>query len=171
MPLGQKVVALSQEALFEQPPLPEDAPGQRRVAMAYADLKTLAAQYGLQAPAPLAIARSAYDNRLFLLATVAYGDAFQNGDSSAQDRTVVRADYAAQYNLGHIWAQRADSAQHQEGLARLATACRISEQNQLSSSEACNELQMLAGPRTRWPAPLADPLTGTPPAATPARGL
>ena len=171
VPLGQKVVALSQEALFEQPPLPEDAPGQRRVAMAYADLKTLAAQYGLQAPAPLAIAQSAYDNRLFLLATVAYGDAFQNGDSSAQDRTVVRADYAAQYNLGHIWAQRADSAQRQEGLARLATACRISEQNQLSSPEACNELHTLAGPRTRWPALFADPLTGTPPAATPARGL
>ena len=61
--------------------------------------------------------------------------------------------------------------QRQEGLARLATACRISEQNQLSSPEACNELQTLAGPRTRWPAPLADPLTGTPRAATPARGL
>src|SRR5438445_3771242 len=43
--LGQKLVALSREALFEQPPAPEDAPGQRRVVTAYTDLKTLATQY------------------------------------------------------------------------------------------------------------------------------
>lgn len=155
--LGQKLVTLSREALFEQPPAPEDAPGQRRVVTAYTDLKRLASQYGVQPPAPLPIAQSAYDNRLFLLATAAYADAFVNGDTSAQDRSVVRADYAAHYNLGLIWAHRSDPAQRQDGLARLATACRIDEQNQLSSPEACNELQMLVGPRTRWPAALADP--------------
>ena len=37
-------------------------------------------------PPPLQIAQSASDNRLFLLATVAYADAFKNGDSSAEDR-------------------------------------------------------------------------------------
>jgi hypothetical protein len=156
--LGQNLVSLSREALFEQPPAPEDAPGQRRVATAYTDLKSLAGQYGVQSPAPLPIAQSAYDNRLFLLATVAYADAFANGDSSTEDRDVVRADYAAQYNLGHVWAQRTDSTQHQEGLARLATACRIDERNQLNSQEACTELQSLVGPRNKWPAPLADPL-------------
>ena len=82
------IVTLSREALFEQPPSPEDAPGQRRVATAYTDLKSVASQYGVQPPAPLPIAQSAYDNRLFLLATVAYADAFRNGDSSAQDRAV-----------------------------------------------------------------------------------
>jgi hypothetical protein len=168
--LGQKLVALSREALFEQPPAPEDAPGQRRIATAYADLKTVASQYGVEPPPPLPIAQSAYDNRLFLLATAAYGDAFRNGDSSTADRAVVRADYAAQYNLGHIWAQRADVAQHQEGLARLATACTIGERNQLNSPEACNELQLQLGSRTRWPAPLADPLLDTPMPASPARG-
>jgi hypothetical protein len=168
--MGQNLVALSQQALFEQPPAPEDAPGQRRVATAYADLKTLANQYGVQPPPPLPIARSAYDNRLFLLATFAYADAFANGDSSTEDREVVRADYAAQYNLGLIWSQRADATQHQEGLARLATACRIDERNQLGSQEACNKLQILLGPRNRWPPPLADPLIDTLPPATPAHG-
>jgi hypothetical protein len=156
--LAQKLVGLSREALFEQPPAPEDAPGQRRVATAYADLKTLATQLAVQPPAPLPIAQSAYDNRLFLLATVAYADALTNGDSSAQDRSVVRADYAAQYNLGLVWSQRADATQRQDGLARLATACRISEQNQLGSPEACTALQAQLGARTRWPQPLADPL-------------
>jgi hypothetical protein len=156
--MGQKLVTLSREALFEQPPAPEDAPGQRRVATAYTDLKTLASQYGVQSPAPLPIAQSAYDSRLFLLATVAYADAFTNGDSAPEDRAVVRADYAAQYNLGRVWAQRTDVKQRQEGLARLATACRIDEQNQLNSQEACTELQVLVGPRNKWPAPLADPL-------------
>jgi hypothetical protein len=131
------------------------------VATAYADLKTLASQYGAPAPAPLPIAQSAYDNRLFLLATVAYADAFTNGDSSTQDRDIVRADYAAQYNIGLIWAQRVDSNQRQEGLARLATACRIDERQQLNSPEACNELQALAGPRNKWPLPIADPLIGS----------
>ncbi len=167
--LAKKLVGLGREALFEQPPSPEDAPGQRRVATAYADLKTLATQYEVQAPAPLPIARSAYDNRLFLLATAAYADALTNGDSSAEDRDVVRADYAAQYNLGLIWSQRADATQRQDGLARLATACRISERNQLGSVEACSELQTLLGARTRWPQPLADPFIGTTPPATPAR--
>jgi hypothetical protein len=156
--LGQKLVTLSREALFEQPPAPEDAPGQRRVASAYTDLKSLASQYGVQAPSPLPIAQSAYDNRLFLLATAAYADAFTNGDSAVEDRDVVRADYAAQYNLGRIWAQRTDAKQREEGLARLATACRIDERNQLNSPEACTELQTLVGPRNKWPAPLADPL-------------
>jgi hypothetical protein len=77
--LGQKLVALSREALFEQPPAPEDAPDQQRVATAYADLKALANQYGV---APRPIAQRAYDDRLFLLATAAYADAFRNGDSS-----------------------------------------------------------------------------------------
>jgi hypothetical protein len=169
--LGRKLVALSREALFEQPPAPEDAPGQRRVATAYADLKTVATQYGVQPPPPLPIAQSAYDNRLFLLATAAYGDALRNGDSSTADRAVVRADYAAQYNLGHLWAQRTDVAQHQEGLARLATACTIAERNQLNSPEACNELQLQLGSRTRWPSPLADPLIDTPMPASSARGF
>jgi hypothetical protein len=164
--LGQKLVALSREALFEQPPAPEDAPGQRRIATAYADLKTLSTQYGVAPPPPLQIARSASDNRLFLLATVAYADAFRNGDSSAEDREVVRADYAAQYNLGLSWSQRTDVAQRQEGLARLATACRIDERDQLGSPEACTKLQALLGPRGRWPAPLADPLIDTLPPMT-----
>ncbi len=159
--LAQKLVGLSREALFEQPPAPEDAPGQRRVATAYADLKTLATQLAVQPPPPLPIARNAYDNRLFLLATVAYADALTNGDSSVEDRDVVRADYTAQYNLGLIWSQRADATQRQDGLARLATACRISERNQLSSPEACNALQATLGPRTRWPQPLSDPLIDT----------
>jgi hypothetical protein len=168
--LAQKLVGLSREALFEQPPAPEDAPGQRRVATAYADLKTLATQLAVQPPPPLPIARSAYDNRLFLLATVAYADALTNGDSSTEDRDVVRADYAAQYNLGLIWSQRADATQRQDGLARLATACRISERNQLGSPEACTQLQALLGARTRWPQPLADPLIDTGASVTPARG-
>jgi hypothetical protein len=167
--LGQKLVALSREALFEQPPLPEDAPGQRRVVTAYTDLKTLATRYGVQTPPPLPIAQSAYDNRLFLLATVAYADAFSGGDSSVEDRAVVRADYAAQYNLGLIWAQRVDATQRQDGLARLSTACRISERNQLNSSEACDELQRVLGSRARWPQPLADPLIDTNLPVTPAR--
>lgn len=169
--LGQKLVALSREALFEQPPPPEDAPGQRRVVTAYTDLKTLATQYGVQTPPPLPVARSAYDNRLYLLATVAYADAFANGDSSGEDRDIVRADYAAQYNLGLIWSKRTDASQRQDGLARLATACRISERTQLGSTEACTELQALLGPRARWPQPLADPLIDTVPPVTPARGL
>src|SRR6476620_6006524 len=37
--LRQKLIALGREALFEQPPTPEDAPGQRRVVTAYQDLK------------------------------------------------------------------------------------------------------------------------------------
>ena len=156
--LAQKLVTLSREALFEQPPAPEDAPGQRRVLTAYTDLKMLANQFGVQPPAPLPIAQSAYDNRLFLLAIAAYGDAFADGDMSAQDRAVIRADYAAQYNLGLVWAQRNDASQRQDGLARLATACRINEQYQLGSAEACTELQTLVGPRTRWPSPVADPL-------------
>jgi hypothetical protein len=156
--LGQKLITLNREALFEQPPSPEDIPGQRRVATAYADLKTSARQYGVAPPAPLPIAQSAYDKRLFLLATVAFADAFANGDSSAQDRDIVRADYAAQYNLGLIWSQRTDLAQHQEGMVRLATACRISQQNQLGSPEACNRLQSELGAPTNWPAPLRDPL-------------
>jgi hypothetical protein len=168
--LGQKLVALSREALFEQPPAPEDAPGQRRVATAYADLKTLSVQYRVQPPPPLPIARSAYDNRLFLLATVAYADAFTNGDSSVEDREVVRADYAAQYNLGLIWSQRTDVTQRQEGLARLATACRIDERDQLGSPEACTKLQALLGPRNRWPAPLAEPLIDMLPRVTAAPG-
>jgi hypothetical protein len=157
--LGQKLISLSREALFEQPPAPEDAPGQRRVASAYADLKILARQYEVQVPAPLPIAQSAYDNRLFLLATDAYSDALTSGDASRQDRDVVRADYASQYNLGSIWAQRSDPHQRQEGLARLATACRIDERNQLNSGDACATLQRLVGPRTMWPTPLADPLS------------
>jgi hypothetical protein len=156
--LGQKLVSLSREALFEAPPAPEDAPGQRRVVTAYTDLKTLANQYGVQVPAPLPIAQSAYDNRLFLLASAAYADAFANGDASSDDRAVVRADYAAQYNLGLSWAHRSDAAQRQDGLARLTTACGINEQYQLGSEEACSELQMVVGPRTRWPSPAADPL-------------
>lgn len=156
--LGQKAVTLGREALFEQPPAPEDVPGQRRVATAYADLKVLATQYQQPQPAPLAIAQSAYDYRLFLLATVAYADAFANGDSSAQDREVVRADYSAQYNLGLIWSRRTDGLQRQEGLARLATACQIDERQQLNSREACNQLLTLVGPRTRWPTAIGDPL-------------
>ena len=160
--LGRKLVALSREALFEQPAPPEDVPGQRRVVAAYADLKSLVNQYGLQPPPPLPIAQSAYDHRLFLLATVAYADALANGEVSAQDREVVRADYAAQYNLGLTWAQRSDAAQRQEGLARLATACRIDEQDRLGSRDACSALERLVGPRTRWPTPLNDPLIDTP---------
>jgi hypothetical protein len=160
--LGQKLVALSREALFEQPPTPDDAPGQRRVVAAYTDLKSLARQYGVQQPAPLPIAQSAYDNRLFLLATAAYADAFSNGDTSPDDRAVVRADYAAHYNLGLIWAQRLDATQRQDGLAMLASACRISEQYQLGSGEACSELGTLVGPRTRWPSPSPDPLINLP---------
>jgi hypothetical protein len=164
--LGQKLVALSREALFEQPPAPEDGPDQRRVASAYADLKTMATEYGAPLP-PLPIAQRAYDDRLFLLAIAAYADAFRNGDSSPADRETVRADYAAQYNLGLAWSGLADPAQRQEGLARLATACRIDERDQLGSPEACNQLQVLAGPRTGWPAPAADPLLDLPPALSP----
>jgi hypothetical protein len=160
--LGQKLVALSREALFEQPPTPDDAPGQRRVVAAYTDLKSVARQYGVQPPAPLPIAQSAYDNRLFLLATAAYADAFSNGDTSPDARTVVRADYAAHYNLGLIWAQRSDASQRQDGLAMLASACRINEQDQLGSGEACSELGTLVGPRTRWPSPSPDPLINLP---------
>jgi hypothetical protein len=160
--LGQKLVALSREALFEQPPAPEDAPDQRRIAIAYADLKATANQYGV-ALAPLPIAQRAYDDRLFLLATAAYADAFRNGVSSPTDRETVRADYAAQYNLGLAWSRLTDSAQRLEGLARLATACRIDEREQLGSPEACNQLQMLAGAPARWPAPAADPLLDVPP--------
>jgi len=156
--LGQKAIALGQQALFEQPAAPEDAPGQKRVVAAYADLKSLATTYGAQPPAPLPIAQSAYDKRLFLLAAAAYADAFIDGDSSTQDRDVVRADYAAQYNLGLAWAERTDTTQHADGLARLATACSIDERQQLGSPEACNELQKLLGARSRWPAPLPDPL-------------
>jgi hypothetical protein len=126
--------------------------------VAYADLKTLASQYGLDSPPPLQIARSAYDNRLFILAVAAYADAFSSGESSPQDREVVRADYTAQRNIGLVWSQRPDSGQRQEGLARLATACRISEQTQLGTTEACDDLRTLLGPREKWPAPLADPL-------------
>jgi hypothetical protein len=140
------------------------------VATAYADLKALSTQYRVQPPLPLPIARSAYDNRLFLLATVAYADAFTNGDTSVEDREVVRADYAAQYNLGLIWSQRTDVAQRQEGLARLATACRIDERDQLGSPEACAKLQVLLGPRGRWPAPLAEPLIDTLPPVSPELG-
>jgi hypothetical protein len=161
--LAQKQVALSREALFEVPPSVEDAPGQRRVAAAYADLKSVAGQYGMALPPPLPIARSAYDNRLFLLATAAYADAFTSGESSLEDREVVRADYAAQRNIGVIWAYRSDSGQRQEGLARLATACRIEERIQLGSPEACDDLRVLLGPREKWPAPLADPLIDMPP--------
>jgi hypothetical protein len=164
--LGQKLVALSREALFERPPASEDGPDQRRVASAYSDLKTMATEYGAPLP-PLPIARRAYDDHLFLLATAAYADAFRNGDSSPADRETVRADYAAQYNLGLAWSRLADPAQRQEGLARLATACRIDERDQLGSPEACNQLQVLAGPRTRWPAPAADPLLDLPPALSP----
>jgi hypothetical protein len=131
---------------------------QRRVVTAYSDLKALANQHGLPQPAPLPIAQSAYDNRLFLLATSAYADAFAAGDASAEDRAIVRADYAGQYNLGLIWANRSEPSQRQEGLARLATACRINEQLQLGSPEACNELQTLVGPRARWPFPAPDQL-------------
>ena len=168
--LGQKAISLGQEALFEQPPPPEDAPGQRRVASAYGDLKSLASQYGAPPPAPLPIAQSAYDSRLFLLATVAYADAFTNGDSSTQDRDFVRADYAAQYNLGSVWSQRSDPGQRTEGLARLATACRIDETQQLNSPEACMQLQRLVGPRARWPAAAADPLIDATPASSTAHG-
>jgi hypothetical protein len=160
--LAQKQVALSREALFEQPPSVEDAPGQRRVATAYADLKSVAGQYGVPLPPPLPIARSAYDNRLFLLATAAYADAFTSGESSVDDREVVRADYAAQRNIGLIWANRSDSGQRQEGLARLATACRIDERIELGSPEACDDLRVLLGPREKWPLPLADPLIDMP---------
>src|SRR5258708_13000851 len=58
--LAQKLVGLDREALFERPPAPEDAPGQRRVATAYADLKTLATQDEVQPPPPLLIAQTAY---------------------------------------------------------------------------------------------------------------
>jgi hypothetical protein len=160
--LAQKQVSLSREALFEQPPSLEDAPGQRRVAAAYADLKSMAGQYGLALPPPLPIARSAYDNRLFLLATAAYADAFTSGESSVDDRELVRADYAAQRNIGEIWANRSDGGQRQEGLARLATACRINERIQLGSPEACDDLRVLLGPREKWPPPLADPLIDIP---------
>ena len=78
------------------------------------------------------------------------------------DRAVVRVDYAAEYNLGLIWAQRTDATLRQEGLARLATACRIDEQYQLGSGVACSAPHTLAGPRTRWPAPLVDPLSHMP---------
>ena len=91
--VAPEAIALGREALFEQPPTPEDAPGQRRVVTAYQDLKNLASEYGVQQPPPLPIAQSAYDNRLFLLATAAYADAFANGESSTEDRSVVRADY------------------------------------------------------------------------------
>jgi hypothetical protein len=155
--MGQKLVALSREALFEQPPAPEDAPDQRRIATAYRDLKATANRCGV-ALAPLPIAQRAYDDRLFLLATAAYADAFRNGVSSPTDRETVRADYAAEYNLGLAWSRLTDSAQRQEGLARLATACRIDERDQLGSPEACNQLQALAGVRVRWPVPAADPL-------------
>ncbi len=164
--LAQKFVALSREALFEQPPAVEDAPGQRRIAMAYVDLKASARQYGMLIPPPLPIARSAYDNRLFLLAIEAYADAFNTGESSSEDRDVVRADYSAQRNLGLAWARRSDTAQRQEGLARLATACRIDERLQLSSQEACNDLRLLVGARDRWPQPLSDPLLDVPLAPT-----
>jgi hypothetical protein len=160
--LAQKQVALGREALFEQPPSVEDAPGQRRVAAAYADLKSVAGQYGVALPPPLPIARSAYDQRLFLLATAAYADAFTSGESSVNDRDVVRADYAAQRNIGVIWANRWDGGQRQEGLARLATACRIDERIQLGSPEACDDLRVLLGPREKWPPPLADPLIDMP---------
>jgi hypothetical protein len=160
--LGQKAVLLGGEALFEQPPKLEDVAGQRRIATAYGDLKVLARQSGLETPAPLAIAQTASDHRLFLLATLAYADALASGDASAADRDVVRADYTAQYNLGLTWARAADPAQHQEGLARLATACRIAERNGLDSPDACNQLQVLVGARSKWPAPLADPLSDPP---------
>jgi hypothetical protein len=159
--LAQKQVALSREALFENPPPIEDAAGQRRIAAAYGDLKALAREYGLASPPPLQIARSAYDNRLFILALAAYADAFSSGESSLEDREVVRADYAAQRNIGLVWSQRADSGQRQEGLARLATACRISEQTHLGTTEACDDLRTLLGPREKWPAPLPDPLIDT----------
>ena len=98
---------------------------------------------------------------LFILAVAAYADAFNSGESSLQDRDVVRADYTAQRNIGLVWSQRADSGQRQEGLARLATACRISEQTQLGVTEACDDLRTILGPREKWPAPLADPLIDT----------
>jgi hypothetical protein len=60
-----------------------------------------------------------------------------------------------------VWSQRADSGQRQEGLARLATACRISEQTHLGTTEACDDLRTLLGPREKWPAPLPDPLIDT----------
>ena len=115
----------------------------------------------LAEPPPLPIARTAYDQRLFLLATAAYADAFTSGTSSVEDREVVRADYAAQRNIGLSWAQRTDPTLRQEGLARLATACRIQERQQLGSPEACDDLRTLLGPREKWPAPLPDPLIDT----------
>jgi hypothetical protein len=169
--LGQKAVALSKQALFESPPPPEDAAGQRRVAAAYGDLKALAAQNGMPPPPPLQIARSAYDARLFVLASAAFADAFTSGESSVEDRDVVRAAYATQRNIGLIWSQRADSGQRQEGLARLVTACRIDELDQLGSPEACDDLKTLLGPREKWPPPLPDPLIDTLPPPAQARGL
>jgi hypothetical protein len=169
--LGQKMVALSKEALFEQPPAPEDAPGQRRVAAAYVDLKALAEQNGMPPPPPLQVARSAYDSRLFLLASAAYAEAFTSGEATVEDREVVRAAYATQRNIGLIWSQRADPRQRQEGLARLVTACRIHERELLGSPEACDDLKTLLGPREKWPAPSPDPLIDTLRPPTQGRGL
>jgi hypothetical protein len=161
--LGQKLVGLSREALFELPAPVEDLLGQRRVVTAYGDLKALASDNGLAVPPPLPIARSAYDNRLFLLATAAYADAFTSGESSIQDRDVVRSDYSAQRNIGVVWANRADSTQRQAGLAHLAAACLIDERLHLASREACDDLKLLAGPaRERWPKPVPDPLLDLP---------
>ena len=168
--LAAKLLVASREALFEEPPAPEDMVGQRRVAAAYVDLKNLSRQYAQPEPPPLQIARGAYDQRLFLLATAAFADAFTSGTSTVEDRDVVRADYAAQRNLGLIWAQRTDTAQRQEGLARLATACRIQERQRLSSPEACDDLRRLVGTPDRWPTPIADPLLDAPASPPSARG-
>jgi hypothetical protein len=151
-------VSSDRQALFEQAPAPDDDAGQQRIALAYTNLKRLSVQYGVQPPSPLPIARDAFDHRMFLLAIGAYADAFTHGDSSPADHEAVRADYAAQYALGVIWAQRTAVSQHTEGMARLVTACQIDERDNLGSPEACNKLRAQLGPITNWPAPEYDPL-------------
>jgi hypothetical protein len=163
--LARKMLAVAGEALLVEPPPPEDAPGQRRAADAYVALKALAAQYGQPAPPPLPIGRGAFDHRLYLLATAAFGDAFTSGDASLADRDVVRADFTSRRALGLAWAQQQDQAVRSQGLVWLATACRIDEQVQVASGEACLDLGKLVGPREKWPLPLPDPILAPPHAA------
>jgi hypothetical protein len=160
--LANKLVAVTSETLFLDPAPPEDAPGQRRAAEAYTSLKLLALRQSTPAPPPLPIARTAYAQRLYVLASVAFSDAFVNGDASTADRDVVQTDSAARRAVGLAWAQRPEAALRTEGLAWLATACRIDEQLRIGTTDACMDLTRLVGPRQAWPPPLPDPLLASP---------
>jgi hypothetical protein len=161
--LAEKVVAAGVEALFSQKlPSYADVAAQQQQVETFHQLKHRAAATHVAFPTDIQVAFRAYQGGQFLLAKIAFEEAFTAGTFTTADHALVQAYCSTVFNLGWHWTAEGSGQTQQDGLALLVTANAIDETYQVGSRAAWGELHRRLGDERTWPATAPSPLLQQP---------